>query len=362
VSISKILCTGYVRKYPVYLSKDGAFGDLPGLLPNTRKRFIIADKKVIELFPELMDRLKADNGVVFPIVADEDHKTFGELERLCGKIFGLKPCRDDAIVAVGGGLVMNLAGLTASLVMRGIRFCHVPTTLTGQIDACIGSKQAVNFMGAKNWIGTYSDPELCYVNPGFLRTLEKREMNSQAIEGVKLCLATDRELFYETFGMLEGFHSLSTERLGEFVRRMISAKLAVLKKDLMEKDYGMCMLYGHTAGHAIEMLNHKSMNHGEAVGLGMLVAAKISNLLGISDDGLVRTHEEILSRLGLPKRIPSSTSISAIEEMLKYNKKNYSGKIPFILLRGVGEMAERDGNYFSIVPKETVREAIKALY
>lgn len=359
----KLFCEGNIKEnYPIYISDDKTFEDLLSLLPSGAKRFVVIDKKVRDLFPDFANLLKNENTFLFPIVATEDNKTFEGLEKLCKEIFALKPSRDDVVIAIGGGLVMNLGGLTASLVMRGIKFYYVPTTLTGQIDACLGSKQAVNFMGAKNWIGMYNDPEFCYVNAHFLRTTPKREMNSQAIEGIKLCLATNKNLFFETFETLHSFPLQSFEQLSMFTERMIEAKIPVVEKDLLEENYGMSMLYGHTVGHAIEMLDHEHISHGEAVGLGMLVAAKISHLLGLADKNLVTMHEEILSRLHLRTKIPSNIFLSAIEEMLQYNKKNYNGEIRFVLLRDIGEMAEQNGNYYTIVPKDIVVKAIQDCY
>lgn len=359
----KLLCKGNLKEsYPIYISNDKIFEDLIPLLPSGTKKFIIIDKKVMDLFPDFANLLNKENTFLFPIVATEDNKTFEGLKKLCKAIFALKPSRDDIVIAIGGGLVINLGGLTASLIMRGLRFYYVPTTLTGQIDACLGSKQAVNFMGAKNWIGMYNDPEFCYVNSHFLKTTSKREMNSQAIEGIKLCLSTNKNLFDETLNTLYNFHLQSSEQLSIFIERMIKAKILVVEKDLLEENYGMSMLYGHTVGHAIEMLDHEHISHGEAVGLGMLVAAKIACLLGLADKNLITIHEKILLLLELPTKIPKSASLSAIEEMLYYNKKNYKGEIRFVLLRNVGEMIEQKGNYFTIVPKEIIIKATNDCY
>lgn len=361
--MKKLFCRGTIKeKYPIYISEDKTFKDLISLLPAEAKKFIIIDKKVIDLFPDLTDLLKGENVFLFPIVANEDNKTLGGLENLCREIFVLKPSRDDIVIVIGGGLVMNLGGLTASLIMRGIRFYYVPTTLTGQIDASLGSKQAVNFMGAKNWIGIYNDPEFCYVNAHFLRTIPKWEMNSQAVEGIKLCLATNKNLFFEIFETIHNFPLQTFEQLSTFTETMIEAKIPVVEKDLLEENYGMSMLYGHTVGHAIEMLDHEHISHGEAVGLGMLVAAKISHLLGFADKNLVTIHEEILSRLHLPTKIPRNIFLSAIEEMLLYNKRNYNGEIRFVLLRDIGEMVEQNGDYYTIVPKDFMVKAIQDCY
>lgn len=355
-------CKGYVKKkYPIYYSEDESFADLFSLIPPVQKKFVVIDKAIIKLFPQFVKKLQKESFLLFPIEATEDNKTFEGLQKLCTKIFSLKPSRDDIIISIGGGLVMNLGGLTSSLVMRGLKFYYVPTTLTGQIDACMGSKQAVNFMGAKNWIGMFNDPEFCYINPLFLLKTPERELNSQAIEGVKLCLATNKKLFYEIFDNLQSFHLQSFSNLSQFVEKMIQVKLPIVKIDLLEENYGMSMLYGHTVGHAIEMIG-TNISHGEGVGLGMLVAAHISVLIGLANENLITTHEQILKRLNIIYKIPKDIKIADIIHLLDYNKKNYNGEIHFLLLKNIGEMAHKGSEYFTIVPKEIVEKAIQNCY
>jgi len=356
-------CTGYVKdRYPIYVSTDADFSDLPALLPVSQKRIVIIDEKLKQLFPHVLGLLTQNETHIFPIGATEDNKSLKGLETLFDAIFDLKPSRDDIIIAIGGGLVTNIGGLAGSLIMRGIRFYYIPTTLTSQIDASLGSKQAVNFRDAKNWLGTYNDPEFCYVNPYFLDTIPKRAFNSQVIEGIKLCLATDQALFTATFKQLENLYSAPLEQRIDFIEKMIAAKLAVLAKDLLEENYGMSMLYGHTIGHAIEMLDHEHISHGEGVGIGMLAAARISHALGLADQHLIDIHMEVLDRLGLPTKIPPHITPAHILEKLSYNKKNYGGKIHFVLLKGIGQMADHAGDYFTIVPPAVISAVLEESY
>lgn len=362
LSMKTLYCKGYVKsRYPVYISDKAQLDDLVPLLPEVKQYFIIIDEEILKLFPDIVSIFGDKQKHVFTVKATENHKTLDELERLFDGIFALKPNRDDVVVAIGGGLITNIGGMAASLIMRGIRFYYVPTTLTGQIDASIGSKLAVNYKGAKNWIGTMNDPEFCYMNPMFLDTLTERDFNSQAIEGVKLALATDSKLFHDTMAHIHEIRS-NRKRLADFITQMIEAKAEVVEKDLIEENYGMCMLYGHTVGHAIEMLDHEHINHGEGVGIGMAVAARISQALGIAAPGLVATHEGILTELNLPNRIPKHIRPNVIIEKLAHNKKNYQGEIRFVLLKDVGRMHETNGNFFTTVPEEIIKKAIEESY
>jgi len=361
--MNTLYCKGYVKtKYPVYLSNDTQLKDLHKLLPTPRKRFVVIDANVAELFPDLVKEFQKEGTHIFPINASEKNKSLKGLEEIFDAIFALQPCRDDILIAIGGGMIMNLGGLAASLIMRGMRFYYVPTTLTGQIDASMGSKQAVNYKEAKNWLGMFNDPEFCYINPRLLATTSEREFNSQAIEGIKLCLATDKSLFLESFESLKSLTPHYSEELTSFIERMIQSKIAVVDEDLTEENYGMSMLYGHTIGHAVEMLDHQHINHGEGVGLGMLAAARISCLLGLAEESLVATHEEVLRRLSLPTKIPKHISPSSIIKKLGHNKKNYEGEVRFVLLEDVGKMVQENGLYYRTVPTNIIEAAIKKGY
>lgn len=361
--MKKLYCKGFSReKYPIYFSSDDTFVDIFPKLPNPQKLFIIIDENIVGSFPELVILLKEVTPYIYPIKADEKNKTFSKLESLAKEIFSHKPSRDDAVLAVGGGLVLNLAGLTASLVMRGIPFYYVPTTLTAQIDASIGSKLAVNFMGAKNWIGMYNDPEWCYINANFLDAIPKDEIASQMIEGVKLLLATDEKIFINLFAKLDGFSKITLPHLSILIEELVRAKIKVLDKDLREENYGMSMLYGHTIGHALEMLSSKRMSHGVAVGIGMLAAAEISFSLGLCNQSLIVVHREILKRLKIPSKIPKSITAKSIIDQLNYNKKNYKGEIYFVLLEDVGKMSKFRKKYIRPVEREIILEALDKLY
>ncbi len=335
------------------------FDDFFDLLPPSQNCFVVVDEKLLELFPKLVLRLKQSQARIIPIACTEQNKSLDGLTMIFEEVFSHKPNRDDILIAIGGGLITNLGGLAASLIMRGMRFYYVPTTLTGQIDASIGSKQAINYSGAKNWLGMYNDPEFCYVNPNFLTTKPIDELNSEMIEGVKLCLATDKQLFYRVLDEINGFRERDPQSLASFVEKMIKAKVAVVERDLLEEDYGMSMLYGHTLGHAIEMLDHEHLSHGEAVGLGMLAAARMACKLGLAKESLITLHQQILQKLGLPAVIPGHLVPSEIYAKLGHNKKNYGGKVRFVLLRDVGEMAKNGGEYYTVVPENIIMQSIK---
>lgn len=355
-------CTGYKRDYPVFISDDENFDDFFAYVADAKQRFVIVDAEVARLYPDFTSRLRSVGTAFFVLEATETNKSLETLELLLAGVFEHAPNRDDIVVGIGGGLVLNIAGLLGSLIMRGIRFVHVPTTLTGQIDASLGSKQAINYRSAKNWVGMYGDPDCVYINPNFLQTATRRDINSQAIEGIKLCMATDATLFDEALPELPQLAHRQPSELRPFIEKMILVKCEVLKVDLAEHNAGMSLLYGHTIGHALEMLDHQAVNHGEGVGLGMLAAARIANLMGIAEHAMVEAHIDVLHRLDLPTRIPSHLDTYDIIAKLAHNKKNYAGNIRFVLLDRIGHMNETDGRCYTEVPEEFILKAISEGY
>jgi 3-dehydroquinate synthase len=361
--MNKIYCRGYIKqRYPIYLSSSTEFEDLFDLLPYSKNCFVIIDEKLTSLYPGLISKLEQRKAHIMPVVCTEQNKSLDGLTSIFEKVFPMRPNRDDILIAIGGGLITNLGGLAASMIMRGIRFYYVPTTLTGQVDASIGSKQAINYRGAKNWLGMYNDPEFCYVNPNFLITKPMDELNFEAIEGIKLCLATNKQLFYQAIDEVGNFHLRKPETMISFIEKMIRAKVAVVENDLLEESYGMSMLYGHTLGHAIEMLDHEHISHGEAVGLGMLAAARMAHKLGLAEESLITLHVQVLRNLGLPTEIPGHLKPLEIFAKLGHNKKNYGGEIRFVLLRDVGEMAKTEGEYYTVVPENVIMQSISEGY
>lgn len=359
-----LLCKGVIKNnYPLYISKSKNISEFFSFLPYSKKRFIIYDRIIEKNFNSILAKFSTKGDYLFPVIAKEKNKSFENLRNLLRKIFTLKPSRDDYFVMIGGGLILNFGGLAASLTMRGMNFYYIPTTLTAQIDASFGSKQAVNFYDAKNWIGIFNDPEFCYINPNFLYFINERELKSQWIEGIKLCLALDKKLFNLVYLNLDNFFLNRKKILNLLLEEMIKLKIKMIDVDLKEEGIGMSMLYGHTIGHAIEMLSKGVLNHGESVGLGMVCAAKISYKLGIASENLVTIHQNILEKLKLPTKIPSFINPKKIIKHLCYNKKNYGDNVRFFLLKNVGEPYNPPtGKYYHYVPNKLLSQIVKSCF
>ncbi|MFZ5807123.1 MAG: 3-dehydroquinate synthase family protein [Verrucomicrobiota bacterium] len=292
----------------------------------------------------------------------EKNKTPKTLLRLIENILRNKITKKSCLVLLGGGITGNVGGLAASLLYRGIRFVHVPTTLMHMVDSSTGGKQAVDTKYGKNTVGGIWEPEFIFLDHRYISALPEREIRSGLAECVKHALCQDTNflewILKNNRALLKGSPSACAHLMDQTIR----LKLAVLDKDSYETNEGMILVYGHTAGNAIESASRYRLTHGEAVSIGMVVAAKISRALGIAENDLVQKHLQILQALGLPTTMPQYIPRRKIFEFLQYDKKYTSHISSFILLSDIGQVYMKDG----IVPQNVdpclVSEIIQECY
>ncbi len=313
----------------------------------------------------LVSELKAEGLAVdevgFP--GGERCKNPETLIGLANGILEKKITKKSCLVLVGGGITGNVGGFVASILYRGIRFVHVPTTVMHMVDSSTGGKQAVDTAFGKNSLGNFFEPEFIFIDERYLSTLPDCEMRSGLAECVKHALCQDPEycemLEKGADSLLLG-HDFRLWR--EIVRRTIQLKTLLMEADSYEINEGMAMVYGHTIGNAVESTSGYSMTHGEAISIGMVAAAEISERLGMGEPGLREAHERILSSLGLPVRIPRGLSEDRIMEFLLFDKKYTSDPLSFVLLRKVGMLYMKDGRVPQAVPADLIRQVIRHLY
>ncbi len=265
--------------------------------------------------------------------------------------------RIDCLVAMGGGVTTDLVGFVAATWLRGVPVVHVPTSLAAMVDAAIGGKAAVNLPIGKNLVGAFKQPRLIVQDIDFLDSMSRRELAAGWAEAIKKALILDAE-------MLEMFESHAEDLLaleGDFVepaiRRAVDIKANIVSADEFETgDDRVLLNYGHTIGHAIEAVTeYGTYLHGEAVSIGMMVAAGISERMEMIDTELVDRQRALLERFGLPVTI-SGVDADTLIEATASDKKSRGGQIRWVLLRGPGQATtSRD------VPEEVVRDAIAAV-
>lgn len=320
--------------------------------------FVITDDKVARLYGSTVANVLSQYKLhIVNFEAGENNKTLSILEDLANKVLELGASKKSLILTLGGGISMNLGGMLGSLLYRGIRFAHIPTNFMGQTDVVLSNKQGVNTFGGKNLLGVYSAPEFSLVDTAFLQTEPQRYRNAGIAESLKNALIFESKFFDY---MVETLKSpLDETKLHELVRLSFEQKLEICKRDPTEKELGLSLEYGHTIGHAIEILSCGKLLHGEAIYIGMLIAADIALELGIMNKSEHKKHQDFLKSHPLPAKIPANITLEKILETLRKDNKKMGNETGFILLKKIGHLHKIGGQLQTIVPKEVIANCIK---
>ena len=273
---------------------------------------------------------------VFP--AGEEHKTIDTVMALCRRAAELKLDRKCVFVALGGGVTGDLTGFAAAIYLRGVKVMQLPTTLLAMVDSSVGGKTAVDIPEGKNLVGAFHQPCRVVIDPGMLATLPERELKNGLAEAVKTAMLGDAELFElieaHAGELLE--KPLQPSLYGEIIRRC-RVKAAIVAADAHEHGTRAFLNYGHTFGHALELLSGFRIAHGEGVALGMLVAAKLAVKLGFCDAATERRQLALLRALGLPTEVPPVAPETWFDTM-RGDKKAHDGRVVFILPEKIGKV------------------------
>jgi len=251
--------------------------------------------------------------------------------------------RSGTVLALGGGVVGDVAGFAAATYMRGVPFVQVPTTLLAMVDASVGGKTGVDLPQGKNLVGAFKQPALVLIDPEVLRTLPPVELRCGLAEIVKASIIGDPELFeyLEEPSAVEQDEILPYEDWPWIIRRALAVKIAVVEEDPLERGRRAVLNLGHTVGHALERLSGYTLRHGEAVSIGLIVAARLAVALGRGDATLPGRLATLLDRLGLPTSLPHYDP-AAIWEAMQSDKKRRGQKLRFVLPRRIGEVFVTD--------------------
>lgn len=325
----------------------------------TRKLALISNARVHAQFGRALERSlrRADFTTHTHLIGDgERAKSLRTAERAWGFLIAHRFERGDAIVALGGGVVGDLAGFVAACFLRGVNFIQLPTTLLAQIDSSVGGKTAVNHALGKNLIGAFHQPRAVVIDPRTLATLPLRELRAGLYEALKYGVIRDRALFALLCDERARIEKLDAELLTRVIARCCEIKAEVVTADERESGLRRILNFGHTVGHALEAVTHyRRFKHGEAVGYGMKAAASIAAQTGL----LARPeHDEIVRGVDALGRLPRVADLDAAEVIaaMAHDKKAAQGKLPFILPTNIGEVVVRDD-----VPGSVVRRAVRAL-
>jgi 3-dehydroquinate synthase len=289
--------------------------------------------------------LKQDGRHVGSIVLPpgESTKSFRELEPLCERLLELGIERGDLVVALGGGVIGDLAGFAAAILRRGVRFVQVPTSLLAQVDSSVGGKTGIDTPQGKNLIGSFHQPGLVLADTDALATLPERELRAGYAEVAKYGLLGDATFFAWLEKNHERVFALEAEPLTHAVETSVRAKAGIVGRDETEQGERALLNLGHTFGHAFEAWCGYSdrLLHGEAIAIGMCIAFRFSAALGYCDEAAADRTQAHFRAVGLPTRIAEipgdKPDVEALMRLMAQDKKVRQGKLTFILARGVGE-------------------------
>ncbi len=266
----------------------------------------------------------------------EVYKNLKTVQKIYDKLLLYHADRHSMLIGIGGGVIGDITGFAASTYMRGIRYIQVPTTLLAQVDAAIGGKTGVDYSLVKNIIGAFYQPVLVYSNMNLLKTLSDRTYRAGIAEVIKYGIIEDKNLFSYIERHKADILNQSRNSLLKIVYESSRIKTKFVEKDEKEiTGVRMLLNFGHTFGHAIESFTHYKILHGEAVGMGMIMAAKLSHLLNLCKKDVPEKIEHIIKGVKLPPSL-NGINIQHLSKSINYDKKSKSDKINLILLKEIG--------------------------
>jgi 3-dehydroquinate synthase len=331
-----------------------ALGDaVRGLSPSPRLA-LVSNPTVHALYgPRVRDSLTRAGFAVHEVTVPdgEQYKTLLWTEKMLTELLRSRLDRRSVLVALGGGVIGDMAGFAAALYMRGIRFVQVPTTLLAQVDSSVGGKTGVNHPLGKNMIGAFWQPSLVWVDLETLRSLPPRQFRAGMAEVIKYGVIRD-EAFFRFLGEHEkDVSALEPEALAHLVRRSCEIKAEVVSRDEREAGLRAILNYGHTIGHAVETATgYGAYLHGEAVAIGMCAEARLAEAVKVAAEKVHERVRRLVELYGLPAEVPEGLEAAALLEAMHLDKKALSGEMRFILPVRVGTVRVNEP-----VPAEAVQ-------
>jgi 3-dehydroquinate synthase len=271
---------------------------------------------------------------VFP--AGEKYKTIETVTDICREAVGKGLDRKSIIIALGGGVCGDMAGFAAAVYMRGIEFIQIPTTLLAMVDSSVGGKTGVDLPEGKNLVGAFWQPKLVLIDPETLKTLPAAEVRNGLAEVVKYGMIYDWEFFQLLEKNIAALTELDMDFYSEIIKRCCEIKAEVVSQDEREGGLRAILNYGHTFGHAVEMLSNFEIAHGAAVSTGMAAAAELGVMTGRVPKAYAERQNALLTQLGLPTRIPSGYDPEKIYGAMLHDKKTLGSKVKLVLPSGDG--------------------------
>jgi len=334
------------RSYPIFIGEGGMSNpDLFRPFIKGRRVMIVTNETVGPLYEQQLRHALAGYEVDSVTLPDgESYKNWETLNRIYDRLLECRHTRHSTIIALGGGVVGDMAGFAAATYQRGIEFIQVPTTLLSQVDSSVGGKTGINHPLGKNMIGAFYQPQAVVIDTLSLQTLPEREVSAGLAEVIKYGLIRDAGFFSWLEGNGDALRSLDSEVLARAIQTSCACKADVVAEDEREGGVRAILNLGHTFGHAIEnYAGYGAWLHGEAVAAGMAMAARLSEREGWLDDSDVLRIESLLKRLSLPVHGPEGMLEEEYLELMSVDKKVIDGRLRLVLLEGLGKAVVTEG-------------------
>lgn len=320
------------------------------------KLLIVTDTNVEKLYANEVKTYLNNNGFdsnVYAFPAGEENKTMDTILGICGVCIENGLDRKSMIVALGGGVVGDMAGFAASIYMRGINFVQIPTTLLSQSDSSVGGKTGIDFMDSKNILGAFHQPRLVYINVNTLKTLPEIQFISGMGEVIKHGIIRDSEFYGFIKNNPDKIKALDSDTLIEMSKRNCSIKAQVVECDEKESGLRAILNFGHTIGHAIESAMNFTMTHGECVGLGMAAVSYIAKNRRLIDSDILENIIDTMLSYGFKVKL-NLPDCDTIYRFMQKDKKKSNGKLNFVLPVKIGEVVRVND-----VTQDEIFDAIK---
>lgn len=335
--MSKINVNLKEHSYDIIISQDPDKSLYNGLIPMIKNRstFIVTDSNVGEIYGQALESVLKLNSqflgkFVFP--AGEGSKTFKTFEELVRNLVKAQLDRKSCILALGGGVCGDIAGFAASVYMRGIDYIQIPTTLLAMVDSSVGGKTAIDLPEGKNLVGTFYQPKGVMIDVSMLSTLPKREIAAGLAEVIKYAMILDEDFFVYLKKNLSRINSSDLDVFSHIIEKCCSLKADIVSKDEKEHSLRAILNFGHTFGHALEMVSgYYNFIHGEAVAIGMLMACDLAINLGCFDKVKTEVLSSILEGVNLPVKSGLNIEAKTIYAAMMSDKKTNNGKISFVI-------------------------------
>ncbi len=315
---------------------------------------LVTDENVGPIYAgRLLENLQQSGFAVslITIPAGEDHKNMQTINNLWESFLKAGLERSSTVLALGGGVVTDLAGFAAATYLRGIKWAAISTSLLGMVDASLGGKTGTDLPQGKNLIGAFYSPSLVLADPSVLKTLPQAQLRSGMAEVIKHAIIGDPLLYYDICNRSSNNKDwLKQDSLDAIVRRAVAVKVKIILADPYEQGLRQVLNLGHTIGHAIELVSGFRLSHGESIGIGMVVEARLAEKMKLAQSGLSNEIAETLDHLGLPNKVPTDLSRQAILSAVKLDKKRANGKVLFALPIKIGEV--RPGIEVNVEPED----------